>query len=295
VVAGIGALGSELVTRLGTLDCESVFVADPDVLEEKNIARSTLLREATAGQSKVLQALKKLRELFPRTRWSGAQVEIADVEPRQFQNADVLFSCVDTDLARTEIAAIATQYKFPVCDAGLGGTSTRVGRVSWFPNFSSAACFACLLSNKRRAELLSIWESDIHACWVTGRAEQPEWTSTPSMASIIAALQTEITLSNIEKNSQAFSLHLDLDRTPAVQTIQHPRSIDCPFHDEMPEILFPICARAQCDTCGQHFSPNQRIAWVRRRGTCPSCGSHALILHQSLDKNLSVEPAGSAQ
>src|SRR5882672_2642820 len=97
LVAGIGALGSEVVKNLGLLGCKSVFIADADVLETKNIARSVLLREdAIAGQSKISHALDRLRAWFPQTRWDGASVEIADVEPEQFLKAEILLSCVDT-------------------------------------------------------------------------------------------------------------------------------------------------------------------------------------------------------
>lgn len=288
LIAGMGALGSEVAKNLGLQGCESVFMADADVLEARNIGRSVLLREGAApGQSKISYALDRLRAWFPQTRWDGAAVEIADVEPEQFSNAQILFSCVDTDLARTEIAVLAEQYKLPLCDAGLGGTSIRVGRVSWFPGIASAACFACLLSSRRRAALLSIGESDVHACWAGGPSEEAKWTSTATMASIVAGLQVETALSAAkEKINEAFSLHLDLDRADAFRTIQHRRSVECPLHDDAPGIAsgapFPICTLAECGACGRQFSPNRRIGWIRRWGTCPSCGSSDLIVRNSL-------------
>ena len=292
LVAGIGALGSELVKNLGLFECESVYIADPDVLEDKNIARSLLLRDGVAGRAKVTQAIEKLRRIFPRTLWNGAAIEVADVDVDQFERAEVLFSCVDTDLARTEIAALASRYQLPVCDAGMGGTSTGVGRVSWFPHTESAACFACLLSNRRRAELLSQWESNIHACWAETRSEQPAWTSTPVMASIVAGLQAEIALSYIHESAQAFSLRIDLDQAPLLQTIRHSRSIDCPFHQEVAGEIFPLCTVAECSDCGSQFSPGRRVAWVRRRGVCPACGSSALIPLESSNDSLSNALAG---
>src|ERR1044071_4258393 len=178
LVAGVGALGSEVVKNLGLLGCQSVFLADADVIEEKNIAKSVLLREGVvAGQSKITCFLARLCSWFPETHWEGGAVEIADIEPEQFQEADILFSCVDTDLARAEIAALSAKYELPVCDAGLGGTSTRVGRVSWFPVIRTAACFACLLSSKRRAALLSLWESQVHACWAREEPVGDAWTT----------------------------------------------------------------------------------------------------------------------
>jgi len=282
LVAGVGAVGSEVIKNLGLLGCESVLVADADVIEEKNIARSVLLREgAVAGQSKISCALDRLRAWFPQTHWEGAVAEIADLSPGRFEQADVLFSCVDTDLARTEIAALAARYELPVCDAGLGGTSTRVGRVSWFPRNRSAACFACLLSSRRRAALLSAWESEVHACWSREQSEEGAWTSTPTMASIVAGLQVEIAVSAAKGADGAFSMHLDLDQRAASRTIRHPRSSECPLHDEIPGILFPLCTSAECGECGEEFSPDRRIGWVRRWGVCPACGSRDLRVRDS--------------
>jgi adenylyltransferase/sulfurtransferase len=270
------------VKNLGLLGCESVLMADADVIEQKNIARSVLLREgAIDGQSKVACSLNRLRAWFPETHWDGAAVEIADIEPGHFPRADILFSCVDTDLARTEIAALAARYKLPVCDAGLGGTSTRVGRVSWFPGVHSAACFACLLSGKRRAALLNAWESDVHACWAREQGEEGTWTSTPTMASIVAGLQVELAVSAMKSAEGAFSVHLDLDQAPILREIQHSRSVECPLHDDVLGIPFPICTRAECGQCHRQFSPDRRTGWVRRWSACPSCGNRDLIIRDS--------------
>jgi molybdopterin/thiamine biosynthesis adenylyltransferase len=286
LVAGLGTLGSEVVKNLGLLGCESVFVADADTIEDKNVSRCLLLREAAVGQSKVLHALDRLATWFPKTQWSGKPLEIADVEPDRFLQAEVLFSCVDTDLARTEIAALAARYRIPVCDAGLGGITTHVGRVSWFPG-DAAACFACLLTSKRRAALLSMWESDVHACWADEQDDRKRWASTATMASIVGGLQVEIALSAAAKETKkSFSIHLDLSQSPVSQTIRHSRSADCPFHDEVPGALFPICTLAECSACNRLFSPNRRIAWVRRWGACPFCGSHNILIRDSLHDEL---------
>jgi len=293
LIAGMGALGSEVALNLGLLGCESVFLADADLLEPKNIARSRLLREGgIAGHTKISCALDRLRSWFPQICWAGAEAEIADVEPEQFLQADLLFSCVDTDLARTEIAALAAHYQLPVCDAGLGGTSVRMGRVSWFPGMRSAACFACLLSNKRRAALLSSWESDIHACWARDRDDdRKEWTSTATMASIVAGIQIEVALSAAAGAGEAFSVHLDLDQTPISQTVSHRRSADCPLHAGAAGAIFPVCTLAKCRTCNDHFAPNRRVGWLRRWGSCPFCGSRDLIIGESVRGELAGSSA----
>lgn len=287
IVAGMGALGSEVVKNLGLLGCDSVFMADADIIEEKNLAKPGLLREnATIGRSKISCVIDPLRSWFPQTQWNGTPVEIADVEPKQFWEAEMLFSCVDSDLARAEIAVLATRYKIPICDGGLGGLSNRVGRVSWFPSTGSVACFACLLTGRRRAELFSIWESQVHSCWTREQDERDAWTSTPTMSSIVADLQVKLAIFPKEHREEAFSIHLDLDRTAASQTIQHRRSAECPLHTQVPGVPFPICTRAECRTCGGQFSPDQRVGWVRRWGKCSLCGSHDLIIRDSMRNEL---------
>lgn len=283
LVAGIGALGSELVKNLGLLGCESVFLADADVIEEKNMQRSLLMRDGLPSASKVTHAIDQLRDMFPHTKWEGASVEIADVEAEQFLHSDVIFSCVDTDLARAEIAVLAARYKLPVCDGGLGGTSTRVGRVSWFPAGHASACFGCLLNSKRRAEILSVWESNVHSCWANGEPKQPTWTSTPTMTSVVASLQIETALSAQE---HSFSAQIDLDREPMMENIQHRRSADCPFHSEMDGVAFPICTLAECRSCSHQFSPYRRIAWLRRWGVCPACGGQDIAVRASTVEEL---------
>ena len=295
LVAGIGALGSELVKNLGLLGCERVFVADADVLETKNITRSLLMRDGTAGEGKVAHAIARLETLFPQTEWRGAAVEIADVKPEEFEHAEILFGCVDTDLARMEIAALAARYRLNVCDAGLGGTSLRVGRVTWFPAMSpareTAACFGCLLNVRRRAELLSTWESAVHACWAGAEKQESAWTSTPMMASIVAGVQVEIALANTDSEKDAFTLHVDLDGNPMMQRIKHRRSAECPLHEAVYGEVFPVCTLAECLTCGAEFAPMRRVAWVRRRGVCPRCGNKAPIIRKSASEVL-VESAG---
>jgi molybdopterin-synthase adenylyltransferase len=295
LVAGIGALGSELVKNLALLGCERVFMADADVLEEKNMARSLLMRNGIAGESKVSHAITHLTERFPRTKWCGSTVEIADVPPEEFERADILFGCVDTDLARMEMAALTTRYQLDMCDAGLGGTSLRVGRTTWFPatipGHQAAACFGCLLSGQRRAEILSTWESEVHACWAGPEIgkNQHAWASTPTMASIVAALQLEIALASACKENNAFTLHIDLDGSPMMQRIEHKRSPECPLHEAADDDVFPVCTHAECSVCGAELAPMRRVAWVRRYGMCSQCGNGALIIRKSVRE----APAGS--
>ncbi len=285
IVAGAGALGCEVLKNLGLARCPSVVIADPDRLEQKNIDRSVLLQEdARIDETKVEAALRRLRHWFPATEWSGYAVEIADLDSACWPTADLLLSCVDNELARIEVAVLAAHYDLPVCDAGLGGTSVRMGRVSWFPaaagHIKQTACFACLLSASRRATLLSLGESPVHACWMEPDPQQPHqqprWSSSPTVCSMVAALQVEVAMTSQDLSQPAHTIHLDLDRDPITWTTRHPRSADCPLHARAGDLPFPICVLARCLACGQRFAPRARLGWVRSRGCCPHCGARQL-------------------
>ena len=286
IVAGIGALGSEVVKTLGLLGCEAVLLVDPEIVEEVNIARSILYRDKySLGRAKVDCALEYFRVAFPRTNWAGTPWEIADANEEIISQSDLIFTCVDTDLARTETAMLSNRHGIPVCDGGLGGYSHSLGRVTWLPG-GAGACFSCLLTSRRRAEILSLWESSIYSCWMPNDQESPRWSSVPSMASMIGGLQVETALRARSKTS-AFSIEIDLDSDPISRTIRHPKSQGCPLHDALEDgaLSFPICQRAECRSCGFTFEPQRRIAWLKRRGSCPVCASRNLSVRESQTHN----------
>jgi molybdopterin-synthase adenylyltransferase len=279
IIAGMGALGSELAQNVGRFGPRQVTLVDQDVLEAKNIERSAFWRDAAPGEPKVAAAARALSATFPDTRWISVASEIADLTPRTFEGADLLLSAVDTDLARVEMAAIGARYGLDICDGGLGGTSQHLGRVSWFPHHRDAdtACFCCLLSARRRAILLSSWEAETHCCEQTEPMQDPAWWSTAATVRRIARLQARVALRAKSRGSAwpAQTLQIDLESKQPVRRIYHLRSEQCPFHDE--EVfrgeLFPRCERAICLGCGIVVRTAVRIGWLRRWGRCEGCGA----------------------
>ena len=121
VVVGVGALGNAVVQNLGLIGVRRVVVVDPDVVEERNLERSVLLRgEGSIGRNKALAVAEAAGRVFPETEWVAMDREIADVGFRVVAPADVVFGCVDSELARLELAYIGTKLDTPVCDGGLG-------------------------------------------------------------------------------------------------------------------------------------------------------------------------------
>ena len=311
VVAGAGALGNEVVKALGLLGLKRVVVVDPDVVEPSNLTRSVLFRKADyIGCNKAVALASAAALLFPDTEFCPIATEIADVGFGRFDNASLVFSCVDSDLARLEIAYISTKLDLAVADAGLGAPNYAHGRVSWFPG-RHAACFGCKLTPNKRRELLTHWDATVRSCSQTPADGQRP--STPTMAAIIGSLQVELGLRwRMQGEAESVTYEMSLGGTPHSQFFKTPVSPACPFHESEDDFLvgtpagdatlgailgsveapagaeaclvldWPVCCRASCSDCGVQWAPLQRAAVVRRRAVCPSCGSRSILEQESI-------------
>jgi molybdopterin/thiamine biosynthesis adenylyltransferase/DNA-directed RNA polymerase subunit RPC12/RpoP len=312
VVIGAGALGNEVARILGLLGTSGVTVVDPDVVESSNLPRSIFFSGGKSiGQNKAHGLVVPARDLFPDTHWSAIGSEIADVGFRRLANASLLFSCVDSDLARLEIAYISSRLLIPVADAGLGTRNYSHGRMTYFPGTPEQACYSCMLTPTKRRELLELWEATLRPCTQGSGDADEEIGSTPTMAGIVGGIQVELGLRNhfeekpgIPKQARSFEIQIHPARR--IDEFVIPVSAECPFHHceeqlyPMPrpdatfeELLdatageavildWPICVEARCSDCGRAWSPMLRLAALRRKGRCPACGSRQVLEMQTI-------------
>jgi adenylyltransferase/sulfurtransferase len=308
LVVGAGALGSEVVKTLGLVGLGSVRIADPDIVERSNLTRSVLLRvEESTGTPKATALAGAAQRLFPDTEFVPLSLAIADAGLRHASESAILFSCVDSDLARLEIAYISNKLQVPVADAGLGGANYSEGRVSYFPGIDGA-CYACLMTERRRRELLGFWDARSSPCsGAFDKSSGRVFPSTPTMAAIVAAMQVEIGLRRLTAQRRgapvaALMVAVALDPQTRLEEIGLHRSPSCPLHehggvltpapsaqtavrdfldgDSVLELDWPICARARCLQCAFRWMPMLRLARFRREGACPRCGSGRLLGQQ---------------
>jgi hypothetical protein len=307
VIAGAGALGNEVVKCLGLLGLGRILIVDPDIVEPSNLTRSVFFLQAgSIGANKATALAEAARNLFPASRITGFPGEIADFGFQHLASADIVFSCVDSELARMEIAYIATKLNLPVSDAGLGTADYRQGRVSYFPD-RAAACYGCLLSSRRRREILTLWSSPSRPCWGADTSEAiTSFPSTPTMAAMIGALQVELGLRGVFQlpagAARSFTVELSLSGEPRLSQFELKLGQSCPFHqvggllvtprsesgtihelldqtgvaDPVLVLDWPVCTRARCVPCGLEWHPMRRLADLRKRGRCPRCGGRDL-------------------
>lgn len=316
-VIGCGALGSEAARLLGLLGLGSVLLIDPDRVEATNLIHSSYLRSKNSlGRHKAEVLAENLAAHFPDTDWQTLACEIADVGFQRLQPCALLLSCTDNTLARVETCYAAYRLRLPMMDAGLKGRAVWSGRVAWLPG-GHAACYLCQLGEARRAELLSFSLSASQSCSAPLHTDQP-LPSTPTMASIVSALQVDLGLrlaltpSELTEQAHAWELSLPLPET-SWHSFTIPPSADCPWHssedssdlvsfpmdlplneslaqqghpaDNQPvslELDWPLCVKARCNRCQHLWSPMLRLAVLRRRASCPACGESSLSAIETL-------------
>ena len=292
-----------LVKALGLLGLGAVTIVDPDFVEPSNLTRSILLRNAPPGAAKAPALAAAAAALFPDTRFSALATEIADVGFGLVSSAHLIFGCVDSELARLEIAYVSTKLDLPVCDAGLGAAGCSHGRVSYFPG-RAAACYGCTLSRRKRAELLTFWDATVRPCAAPPGA--PPNTAAPTISALTGALQADTGFafswntpppprpsSSPSTLLPASTLSACPSAPPALST-RRPRTRSSP-----PATVAVPCADSfripaprpvlRCSSTGpsaslpaaapaaHRWAPLLRLARFRRYGLCPSCSSRDIL------------------
>lgn len=322
LVVGAGALGNEVIKNLALLGVGRLTIVDRDCVEASNLTRSILFCTPSIDlhlerrTPKAELAALRVREINPDIEVSFCVSELADVGLGRIRRADLVFSCVDNEMARLETAWACTRLNKPLADGGLGIINYSSGLVSIFPG-SEGPCYACRKGPKERGRLLSELHGREDPCWL--KEEQlgavGVVATTPLMASVVGAIQVELGLraywgGALGKRGEA--LRISLAPQSRLDRFAFERSPHCPLHEPLsligevvelamrsdrqtPRDLFeaferaeylcldwPVTNAAKCLACGHEWSP--RVRRSRFRGqSCPDCGSQDLAETLVLD------------
>src|SRR5262245_15118219 len=243
MVVGAGALGNEVIKNLALLGLGAIYIVDRDVIESSNLTRSVLFCVPEIGQiiakrtHKAEFAASRVRELNAEVRAVAIVSEIGDIGLGVLARMDLVFSCLDNELARLELSWGCHRVDVPFVDAGLGTTNYSSGLVSIFPG-SAGPCYACRKGRQRRREILQELHGIEDPCWLKERRleEQGSVSTTPLMASIVGAMQVEIGLRHIlslpsASPAEGKSVRVLLDPAPLMESFSFGVSPDCPLHE----------------------------------------------------------------
>lgn len=320
LVVGAGALGNEVIKNLALLGVGRLAVLDRDRIETSNLTRSVLFcttdidSHIAKGTHKATFAAQRAHELNPDVQVTPYVGEIADFGTGRLRQADVVFSCLDNEMARLELSWMCTRLNKPLVDGGLGLINPSSGLVSLFPGVAGP-CYACRRSAGRRRALLVELQGREDPCGLKERLmrEADIVSTTPILASIVGAFQVEIGLraafaDGNTSGKSGLSHRITLHPRVALETFSFDRSPNCPLHQSesairdvsehpdrrsatwtVAELLsdvapgpaflsfdWPITARASCRSCQYAWEPMMRRARFRHEH-CPGCSGADLV------------------
>lgn len=300
LVIGSGAIGNELIKNLALLGIGNLFVADLDVVENSNLSRSVLFREADCGQSKAAVAAARAQEIYPEMRTRSFHGNIVyDLGLGVYRWADLILGGLDNREARVAINRAAAK----VCKPWFDGAIERLGGVARVFDAAVGPCYECtmnetdwkMLEARRSCALLSREEME--------RGKVP---TTPTTSSVIAGIQAQEAVKLLHGLDTLSGQGFLFDGAHHQSyLVEYTRSDDCPSHDPFesivelswkvgetragdlldrirsdlgPEAVIEfnqdLLESLTCGACGRtepHLESLGRV--TERAGICPDCGA----------------------
>ena len=226
LVIGAGALGNEIVKNLALLGVGRVFVADRDRIENSNLSRSVLFREADCGRPKAEVAAERAAEIYPgiRVRPFTGNV-VYDLGLGVYRWADVILGGLDNREARVAINLASARAG----KVWIDGAIERLDGVARVFDPATGPCYECtmgendwkMLEGRRSCALLS-----------RGEMEQGKVPTTPTTASIVAGVQVQEAVKYLHGLDVIAGQGFIFDGTHHQSyLVNYTRKDDCPAHD----------------------------------------------------------------
>jgi molybdopterin/thiamine biosynthesis adenylyltransferase len=246
LVAGVGAVGNEVVKLLALMGVGHLLLVDFDTIEISNLTRSVLFRETDIGQSKARVAAQRARDLNPDIEVQAVQGNLEfDVGLGVYRAQDVVIGCLDSINARLALNRACCRTGVPWINTGIEATVAEIALFEGREN-QTGACFECAMSE-------TMWARRNQRFSCGGlRSELPEDVvpTTATVASLTAAYAVNEALLLLHGRKEkgegdasafsflpsafglAFSQKLYLSVTPySMQTVELPRRPDCLAHE----------------------------------------------------------------
>ena len=281
LVVGAGALGNEILKNAALLGFRNVVVIDLDRIEESNLSRTVLYRQADIGELKAEVAARAYLSLAPDTQVRGLGINVLnDCGLGLFEWSDVIIAGLDNREARLWINRSAWKVNRPWIDGAIEGINGVV-RV-FLPG--TAPCYECTLGEVDWALLEKRLSCNLLALDPAPEGKVP---TTPTISSIIAGLQVQEAVKLIHGlPTLASKGYVFEGMNHSSYLVEYTENPDCMSHYTVPEIvhlaepsdeltLDALLKRAQVDLEARdvviEFSRD-----VVSKFVCPACGTEEL-------------------
>ncbi|MEM2567917.1 MAG: ThiF family adenylyltransferase, partial [Candidatus Bathyarchaeia archaeon] len=126
LIAGAGAIGSEVAKNLALMGVKRLVIVDYDVVEASNISRMLFFTLDDEGKPKAETLGARIVEKYPFVEVYAYTCALEQLPLETYLNSDVIVSGLDNIASRIYLAAIAHRLQIPMIDAGTLGYKVRV-------------------------------------------------------------------------------------------------------------------------------------------------------------------------
>jgi molybdopterin-synthase adenylyltransferase len=144
-IVGLGGLGCQVAQQLAYLGVVDFVLVDADIVSTSNLNRLVGAGPGDVGASKVAVAARMIQTIQPDANVDAVPTPFAAVAPPSgFARADLIFGCVDDDVARLELLRHASVHALPYIDlaSDVAPGGEFGGRVVFAKD--GERCLACL-------------------------------------------------------------------------------------------------------------------------------------------------------
>jgi len=232
LVVGAGALGNEVCKSLSMMGVKFIAVLDRDTVELANLSRSVFFRERDHGRPKSEVVCERLKDLNPDVETVGLNGDLdLKLGLGLVRRMDVVFSCLDSRLARRSLNRMCGRVGTPWVD---GAMEDLLGEVAvYLPGHGP--CYECNLSHEEKTRIAEAASCRGIALRNLSLGKVP---TTPTMGSIIAALQVQEAVKVLHRDPKVIAgrrLVVNCNLNDFYITSSE-RNEDCEGHEQFGEI-----------------------------------------------------------
>ena len=233
LVVGAGALGNEVCKNLAMMGVQLIVVLDRDTVEAANLSRSVFFRESDHGRAKTEVIAERLQELNPDV---GIVTVTGDLDAELglglLRRMDMVFSCLDSRLARRSVNRMCSKVHKPWVD---GAMENLLGEVAVYVP-GQGPCYECGLTQLERTLIAEAASCRGVALRNLAIGKVP---TTSTMGSIVSALQVQegvkLLHGDLKSSLAGKRLVINCNINDFYITASDPRE-DCEGHDSFGEI-----------------------------------------------------------
>ena len=141
-IIGVGNIGGQVAPHLAMMGVGLVLV-DRDVVSEENLGTQGFA-DADLGLPKVAARARAIARLNPGCPVEAVHADIARLGLGALCHVDIIFSCLDSRVARVLVNELAWRLGIPWVDGAVDGSGrTSFGHVAAYGSTPEAPCYLC--------------------------------------------------------------------------------------------------------------------------------------------------------